>query len=94
MQKTRSITPSQMAELAEKVRTDTHATIADQLSVDRSSVTKALSLPSTRRVKLLCRILRLYGIEADPQPRFHVRITEEAPTAEASTPEASVADRR
>ena len=52
---------------------DLVAAFADHLGVDRSSVSKALSEPSTRRVKLICRVLTLYGVEVDPSPHYPVK---------------------
>ena len=69
MSETRSVTyrtPDELAALAEEVRTESHATIADHLGVSRSAVTQALSDPSSRRVRLLARILDLYGYDVDP----------------------------
>jgi transcriptional regulator with XRE-family HTH domain len=68
MPDTRSVTyrtPEELAALAEEVRTESHATIADHLGVSRSAVTHALSDPSSRRVRLLARILGLYGYSVD-----------------------------
>jgi transcriptional regulator with XRE-family HTH domain len=68
MPDTRSVTyrtPEELAALAEEVRTESHATIADHLGVSRSAVTQALSDPSSRRVRLLARILGLYGYSVD-----------------------------
>jgi len=65
-------TPAELAALADEVRTDSHATIADHLDVSKSSVSLALSQPSTRRIKMICRILSLYDIEAEPTPKYPV----------------------
>lgn len=59
-------TPEELAALAEEVRTESHATIADHLGVSRPAVTQALGNPSSRRVRLLARILGLYGYSVDP----------------------------
>jgi hypothetical protein len=60
-------TPDELAALADEVRTESHATIADHLGVSRSAVSHALGDPSARRVRLLARILRLYGYNVDPE---------------------------
>jgi len=65
-------TPAELAALADEVRTESHATIADHLNVSKPSVSLALSQPSTRRIKMICRILSLYGIEAELEPRYPV----------------------
>ena len=62
-----------MAELADDVRTENHATIADHLGVSRSAVSHALGDQPRRHVRLLCRILRLYGVDAEPEPSYPVR---------------------
>jgi len=59
-------TPDELAALADDIRTESHATIADHLGVSRSAVTQALGNPSSRRVRLLARILGLYGYDVDP----------------------------
>jgi len=60
-------TPDELAALADEVRTENHATIADHLGVSRSAVSHALGDPSPRRMRLLARILRLYGYTVDPE---------------------------
>ena len=59
-------TPQQLADLADEVRTDSHAEIADHVGVSRSAVSHALNDPSPRRIRLLARILGLYGYDVDP----------------------------
>jgi hypothetical protein len=67
-------TPEQLATLAEKVRTESHATIADHLGVSRSAVTHALGDQPARHVRLLGRVLRLYGYEVDVEaPAYKTR---------------------
>lgn len=65
------LTVDEIAELADEIRTDTHGKIADLLGVSRSSVSHALSDPEPRWVKLLSRIIELYGGNIDTeQPRY------------------------
>lgn len=66
-------TPAQLAALADEVRDESHATIADHLDVSKSSVSMALSQPSERRIKMLCRILGLYGVDVEETPRYLVK---------------------
>ena len=70
MPDTRSVTyrtPEELSDLAQEVRTENHATIADHLGVSRSAVSHALGDPSPRRMRLLARILSLYGYSVDPE---------------------------
>lgn len=70
-------TPEQIATVVEYVRDDTHSEIADQLDVDRSSVSHALNEPSARRIKLLSRIAGLYGLDVDSKAVAY-RVDEES----------------
>ena len=70
---TEYLTPAEMAEMADELITESHATIADHLGVSRSAVSHALGDQPRRHVRLLCRILRLHGIDAEPEPSYPVR---------------------
>jgi len=65
-------TPEELAELAEEIRTESHAVIADHLSVSRSAVSHALGDQHRQHVQLLRRILALYGVEVEEKPRYRV----------------------
>jgi len=65
-------TPAELAERIEEVRAHTHKEIAEEIGVTRSAVTRALSTPSTKHVKLLCGILRFYDIDARPDPHYPI----------------------
>jgi len=61
-------TPKEIADKARDLMDeagDTHAEVSDLLGVDRSSVSYALTDPSSRRIKLLGQILGLYGWKVD-----------------------------
>lgn len=68
----RYLTPRELADLADEVRTESHATIADHLGVSRSAVSRALREAQTRDVSLLRRILGLYGIDVAETRTYRV----------------------
>ncbi len=68
-------TPEQMAELARRLMDEadhTHKEIAEQLDVDRSSVSHALGDRSTQHVRLLVQILLLYLDDASTYAHYPV----------------------
>lgn len=73
--------PEQMASLAQDRMNeagDSGYAVAQELGVNRSTVYRALGEPSTRHLQTLSRILRLYGITADPDsPAFPVESDDE-----------------
>jgi transcriptional regulator with XRE-family HTH domain len=78
-------TADELAQIANRVRNESHAKIAKRLDVSRSAVSHALGDQPEKHVKLLCRILDLYGVDTDAEPRYAIQ--GDLPADERTPPE-------